>query len=104
MTVKELLDKYGSFQALAEKAKQRFIEKEYVYSEAYGWENPDVLKFYELDPNMVAIPCREHEDPERKIKIMVATDKWLAYQKHKDEILAQEYFDFKNSERIAENY
>lgn len=130
-SIRELMSESKDYKQLAEITKQKMLERGFVYSEAYGWEKPEILERFGLDPNMTAIPGQIYDDLDYKEvtteekdaygrktgnkfvekvpfktgkKVWCESERWLAYQIYKDKKSEQEYFDFKNSERIAENY
>ena len=48
--LKELFNESGSFADMAEKAKNRLIERGYIYNPVFGWEKPETITSFQLDP------------------------------------------------------
>lgn len=41
----------------AKHAKEILISQGYVYNDVYGWEKPELIESFGLDPNMTGVPC-----------------------------------------------
>jgi len=78
------------------------IEKGYVKNKCFGWEKLEVLKRFNLDPNMKGVPAHQIEEidkgkPTGK-KIWIANQNWMNYitykkQQEKDEYIAEQIID-----------
>lgn len=75
---KQLGVKFGDY------CQGEMINKGYVWNDCFGWEKPEVLKQFNLDPDMEAIPSKRFEDENGKKK-NVASDNYLNYIKWKKE-------------------
>jgi hypothetical protein len=45
-----------------EESEKWFLEHGYIYNELYGWEKPEILERFGLEPNMTGVPCRYSDD------------------------------------------
>ena len=41
-------------------AREKLIEKGYVHNEVYGWEKPEILEMFGLNPNMNGVPTEAY--------------------------------------------
>ena len=131
LSIRELMRNNKSFANMAEIAKQRFLEKGYIYSEVYGWIDPQKVEKYGLDPNATAIPAQLYDELDYKEvtneekdhfgrktgkktvekvpfktgkKVISASERYLAYQIEVDRENERQYARLKDLDRIAESY
>ena len=132
-SIRELMRLKKSPQEMAEIAKNRFLEKGYVFNEVCGWVNPKDLEQFCLDPNMEAIPAQLYNDVDYKEvineekdaygrktgnkkvekvpfetgkKVWCANWKWFEYAKWKENKEKSQYANFKEGQRLesSESY
>jgi hypothetical protein len=66
-----LLSNFIEIKKRAKNAREKLISDGYIYSDIYGWEKPEILEKYGLNPNMKGIPAKETNQynlTEKKIK------------------------------------
>lgn len=103
-SLKEIFNQSGSIQEMAEKAKNRLIENRYIFNPVFGWEKPETLEAFQLDPNMEAIPSETRFDNDLGHSCKGPTAQWLKYQDYKTKKSKADYFEYKNSERAVDNF
>jgi len=132
-SIREIMRGNKDLKAMAEIAKQRFLEKGYIYSEVYGWIDPKKVEKYGLDPNASAIPAQIYDELDYKDvtneekdsygrktgqktvekvpfktgkKVISASERYLAYQIEVDRENERQYAELKKIGRIenSENY
>ena len=103
-SLKELFNESGSWSGVSEKASNRLIERGYIYNPVFGWEKPETITSFQLDPNMEAIPSETRFDNDLGHSCKGPTAQWLKYQDYKTNKSKADYFEYKNSERAVDNF
>jgi len=128
-SIREIMRESKSCSEMAEIAKNRFLEKGYIFNEVVGWINPKELERCGLDPNMTAIPAQLYDDLDYKEviteekdytgrktgnktvekvpyktgkKVWCANENYFSYLHEKERKSMADYANFKNSERLSE--
>lgn len=99
-TLKELFNEAGSWSGVSEKASNRLIERGYIYNEVFGWEKPETLTSFQLDPNMTAIPSETIFDNDLGHNCKGATKEWINYHNFKVAKSMSDYANFKEGQRL----
>lgn len=60
----------------AKKAREKLISNGYIYSEVYGWEKPEILEKFGLNPNMKGVPGKEINQYSLNEKKVKEKDAW----------------------------
>jgi hypothetical protein len=67
--ITELLGGDGNnFEKMKEVNEKILLERGYIHNDVYGWEKPEALERYGLNPNMIGVPCKYIEDIEEETK------------------------------------
>lgn len=105
-SLKELFNESGSWSGVSEKASNRLIERGYIYSPVFGWEKPETLTSFQLDPNMEGIPSETRFDNDLGHNCKGANAQWLKFHNYKKEKSMADYANFKEGQRLesCENY
>lgn len=72
-SIKELI-KGKTIRERADYSEKWLIEHGYIYTEAFGWEKPEYLERFGLNPNANAIPGQYYEDFDIKETKQAKTD------------------------------
>lgn len=68
-SITELLGGDGNnFEKMKEGNEKILLEKGYIHNDTYGWEKPEILERFGLNPNMIGVPCGYIEDVEEETK------------------------------------
>lgn len=65
ISLKEEFKKRG-FSEAKDYFERLLLEKGYIYNDVYGWEKPEVLESFGLNPNMIGVPCEYVDAIEEK--------------------------------------
>jgi len=99
-TLKELFNEAGSWAGVSEKASNRLIERGYIYNPVFGWERPETITSFQLDPNMEAIPSETKFDNELGHNCKGANAQWLKFHNYKKAKSMADYANFKKGQRL----
>lgn len=72
-SIKEVL-KGNEIKDVSKNSEDWFFEHGYVYSKAYGWEKPEYLERFGLNPNDECLPGQWHKEYETKTKRTLKRD------------------------------
>lgn len=115
---------------MAKTCREQLIAQGFVYNEVYGWEKPEVLESFGLNPNMKGVPFSHQKQWVQasgggkdsfgnKIKVddtggewvrsekkyvWYPTEGWLLYYKSKVQKIRQEMADGLNNPTILDEY
>lgn len=84
--MEKLLKNGKTIQQFAEECRQQLISQGFIFNENYGWEKPEILEKFGLNPNMRGIPSVLCDEMEYKEKI---TEKRDAYGKKTGEKIVE---------------
>ena len=72
--MEKLLKTGQTIKAFAEECRQQLISQGFIFNENYGWEKPEILEKFGLNPNMTGIPAILYDEMEYKERVVEKKD------------------------------